>query len=119
MDQKDKEIAALKREIASMTADPTRYEILDVHEGVGEFLVLRVKFPSCTKCAFEGVKILVYPYVRPIDAMKWKRLDPHFRDGKPGTPQDAPESDRALPRNGRRVEGSDRLRTDESRDLSE
>jgi len=75
-----KEIDKLKAEIASRTADPTKYVILDAYDSAPGFLVVKAQFPSCTKCSFEGTKILVYRNVRPIDAMKWKNLDPHFRE---------------------------------------
>lgn len=81
-ESKDKEIARLKAEIAASVADPTRYEILDAYDRVEGYLVVKAKFPSCTKCEFEGTKILVYQNVLPIQAMKWKRLDPHFHGNK-------------------------------------
>lgn len=97
---KDKEIALLKAEIAATTADPTKYTILEAYDRANGYLVVKVQFPSCTKCAFEGTKILVYRNVLPIDAMKWKKLDPHFHGRKvdihsapspisrfPGTPE--------------------------------
>ena len=77
----EKKIKDLETELASMSPDPTRYEILEAQE-VNGWLILQVKFPSCKACAFEGVKVLVYENVTPLQALKWKKLDPHFREGK-------------------------------------
>lgn len=60
--------------------DPFDWEILESQE-VGKHLVLKVKYPNCKKCAFEGTKILVYLNTAPITALKWKKIDPHFRNG--------------------------------------
>jgi hypothetical protein len=61
------------------TPDKTRYEVLDAAQ-VETFLVLKVKYPNCEKCKFEGIKIMVFQDVTTIDALKWKEIDPHFRD---------------------------------------
>jgi len=66
-----------------------KYEVLDV-EQVGANLALKVRYPSCAKCSFEGVKIMVFCGVSLKEAMMWRRIDPHFRDTKPSTSQDAP-----------------------------
>jgi len=76
-----KKVAALENQIAAMTPDPTKYEILDAIPA-GSHLVVKVRFPSCSKCAYEGIKVLVYLNVSPVDALKWRKLDPHFRAGK-------------------------------------
>lgn len=82
-------VAELEAALAATTPDPTKYEILDVHELPG-YLVVKARFPSCKKCAFEGTKILVYANVKPVDAMKWRSLDPHFREVRPRPPTEAP-----------------------------
>lgn len=43
-------------------------------------LVIKVSYPNCAKCAFEGNKVLVFLNTKLKDAIKWKVLDPHFRD---------------------------------------
>jgi len=52
-------------------------------ETIGPHLVMKVRYPNCTRCAFEGNKVLVFLRVRPADALKWSRIDPHFR-AEPG-----------------------------------
>jgi len=61
------------------TPDAERYQILDVAE-VQSALVVRVKYPSCERCSYEGVKVLVFLETRPTDALRWTRIDPHFGD---------------------------------------
>lgn len=55
--------------------NPANYEIID-HTQVGDFLILKIRYPDCTN--YEGVKILVYHKVSPIDLLKQKLIDPHF-----------------------------------------
>lgn len=70
--------------------DAERYEIVDV-EAVGHHLVLKVSYPSCAKCAYEGQKVMVFLNTTPADALRWKRIDPHFRDpSDPTTSTSAP-----------------------------
>lgn len=92
------ELAALR----VVTPDPTRYEIVDVLR-VGRHLVLNVLFPNCKKCAFEGHKVLVYLDVTEAQALRWRRLDPHFRAGRdpnhilPPDPTEAPSPSARFP----------------------
>jgi hypothetical protein len=69
-----------KREeaLAARTPDASRFDIEDVAQ-VGRHLVMRVKYPNCVKCAYEGLKVMVFLNVGLQDAIKWKRIDPHFR----------------------------------------
>lgn len=60
------------------TPDSSNYEILDIVQ-VGAHLVMKVLYPNCVKCAYEGVKIMVILNTSPLDALKWKKIDPHFR----------------------------------------
>jgi hypothetical protein len=64
------------------TPDAAKYEVLDAQQ-IGRHLVMRVKYPNCFRCEFEGVKILVFGNVTAMDALKWKRIDPHFRNPNP------------------------------------
>lgn len=59
--------------------DPDKYEVLEAIQ-IGGYFGMRVKYPSCPRCEYEGVKILVFTDVTALDALKWKRIDPHFRD---------------------------------------
>lgn len=80
-ERNQQKIKKLEQTIASMSPDPTRYEIIDAVEA-GPHLVVKAKFPSCSACAYEGNKVLVYLNVKALDAIKWKKLDPHFRPDK-------------------------------------
>lgn len=79
------EKAKLKKQMesmkASMTPDPTNYEILEAEE-IGRHLVVKALFPSCVKCSYEGQKVLVYYNTTALEALKWRELDPHFRPSK-------------------------------------
>lgn len=65
-------------ELAARTPDPDQYEVVKV-ERVGPHLVLQVRYPSCTACAFEGLKTMVFLNASEVDSMRWRRIDPHFR----------------------------------------
>lgn len=56
----------------------------------GNHLVMKVRYPSCDNCAFEGLKILVYENVAVVDAMKWRVIDPHFVEDRERPPTQAP-----------------------------
>ena len=71
------------------TPDAERFEILQ-SEVVASHLVLKVQYPNCAKCSYEGVKVMVILDVSPSDALKWKRIDPHFRDKRPASVREAP-----------------------------
>lgn len=65
------------------TPDASRYEVVEAqHVPETNRLVLKVKYPNCANCAYEGTKVLVYENVSPLDALKWKKIDPHFADPK-------------------------------------
>lgn len=63
------------------TPDKKKYSIEDAAR-VGLHLVLRVKYPNCASCKFEGNKVMVFLNITELDALKWKEIDPHFRDNK-------------------------------------
>lgn len=77
---KDKEIAELKAKLAGMSPDNSKFQVEEIEE-VGNFLVMKVLFPNCAKCAYEGNKVMVFEGVKIKDAFKWRKLDPHFRKG--------------------------------------
>ncbi len=68
------ELAALR----STTPDPSQYDIVDAAE-VNGHLVLKVLYPNCAKCSFEGHKVMVFLECTSLQAMKWRNIDPHFR----------------------------------------
>jgi hypothetical protein len=63
------------------TPDPSNYEVLEVVRESGH-LILKVQYPSCQKCAFEGTKVLVYRGVSEVEVLRWKKIDPHFHADK-------------------------------------
>lgn len=63
------------------TPDSENYEVQEVAQ-VGNHLVLKVNYPNCKKCSYEGQKVMVYLNVTALQALKWKKLDPHFTDPK-------------------------------------
>lgn len=90
--QQEKEVKRRAEEALreASSPNPKNYEILDALP-VGECLVLRVKYPSCTLCEYEGVKVMVFLKVNPLDALRWREIDPHFRPApKTLDPKQAP-----------------------------
>ncbi len=76
--------------IKAQTPDATKYQIIDVAR-VGQHLVLKVLYPNCSKCSYEGNKILVFLNVTEKDVIFWKEIDPHFRPpGKTSARHQAP-----------------------------
>lgn len=61
--------------------DPKGFHVED-GEQVGPHLVLKVKYPNCTLCAYEGCKVMVFLNMTFREAIRWKQIDPHFRDPK-------------------------------------
>lgn len=61
------------------TPDAERYVIEDSHRE-GPHLVLKVRYPNCSKCSYEGVKVLVFLDVNESAALRWRVIDPHFAD---------------------------------------
>lgn len=64
---------------------------------IGDHLILKVKYESCPNCTFEGVKVLVYLNTTMQQAIKWRTIDPHFREKKPGSAHEAPGPDARFP----------------------
>lgn len=82
-DARDRE-RALEAELAKARAanDTTNYIVERVEEidgAGGTHLVMQVRYPTCQHREFEGLKTMVFLNVRPIDALQWKSIDPHFR----------------------------------------
>ena len=74
-----KKAAALEKRLYEMSPDNTRFEVLDAVQD-GPYLIMKVQYPNCAKCSYEGIKVMVFEDVTAFDALKWKVLDPHFRD---------------------------------------
>jgi hypothetical protein len=71
------------------TPDASKFEVLD-YQQKGSHVVLKVKYPNCDKCSYEGTKVLVFLNVSALDVMKWRTIDPHFRSSKPYSQTEAP-----------------------------
>lgn len=67
-------------------ADPSSPDsenyVVEEAVAVDRHLVLKVRYPNCSKCSFEGNKVLVLLDVPLIAALKWRKIDPHFKDPK-------------------------------------
>jgi len=63
------------------TPDKNKFQILEILE-FGKNLLLKVKYPNCLNCAYEGTKVLLYTDVKLRDVIFWKEIDPHFADPK-------------------------------------
>jgi hypothetical protein len=70
------------------TPDAAAFNIKEVAE-IGPHLVLKVEYPNCANCAFEGVKI-VFLNTRASTALLWREIDPHFRGAKNPIASQAP-----------------------------
>ncbi len=70
-----------KIEGKAATPDAERFEVIEA-EPIGPHLVLKVKYPSCKACAYEGEKVMVFLDADAAKALRWRRIDPHFDDPK-------------------------------------
>jgi hypothetical protein len=64
-----------------LTPDASSYEVVDFLR-VGPHVVMKVLYPNCAKCSYEGHKVLVLLDVTEADVLGWRKIDPHFRDPK-------------------------------------
>ncbi len=85
--KKEKEEA----ELYAKTPDKERYEIVGFTR-IGRHLVLKVLYPNCVKCSYEGNKVMVFLNVTEEDVVRWRVIDPHFRERTPqqNAPREAP-----------------------------
>lgn len=65
-------------EFAARSPDPGGFSVEEV-EQVGAHLVMKVLYPNCAKCAYEGNKVMVFLDTTIAQAIRWRRIDPHFR----------------------------------------
>lgn len=61
------------------TPDSANFDVEEVAE-IGCHLVLKVRYPNCQKCSYEGAKVMVFANSSLKDAIRWKKIDPHFRE---------------------------------------
>lgn len=74
----DREIASLRAQLAALTPDASQYEIIEAVP-IGPHLVMRVRYPVCEHRPSD--RVMVFLDAAPVDALKWRRIDPHFREG--------------------------------------
>ena len=75
-------------DLAARTPKPDEYVIERV-ERIGDHLAMQVRYPSCKDCTYEGLKTMVFLDVSEVSALRWRRIDPHFR-GKTAALTEAP-----------------------------
>jgi hypothetical protein len=86
-DRLKKQIADLTKELAQGQIDAEKAEVVDMHR-VGPHVVLKVQYPTCKKCSYEGLKVMVYLNVTEAQVIRWRVFDPHFQD--PATAKQSP-----------------------------
>jgi hypothetical protein len=69
--------------------DAEKY-VIEAVQRIGQHLVMKVRYPNCVLCAFEGVKVMVFLNVSETQALMWRRIDPHFRAPMKALPSHAP-----------------------------
>jgi hypothetical protein len=74
-----KEITRLQDQLRQQTVDAQNYEVEEVARK-GPHLAMRVRYPSCAKCAYEGVKVMVF-----LNTPEMAAPEPHPTPG-PGGP---------------------------------
>lgn len=80
-----------------VTPDNERFDILR-SEQVGPTLVVEIEYPNCAACAYEGHKVLVFTDTNLSQAIRWRRVDPHFRPPEDHTdPKIAPPPSARFP----------------------
>lgn len=73
----------------SPSPDPSSYTVEQV-ERVGAHLVMRVRYPGCARCEFDSNKVIVFLGVGELEALRWRRIDPHFRAARSKSELEAP-----------------------------
>lgn len=93
----EKQINELRAQIPA-SPDSKNYSVEEV-EQVGDHVVLKVKYPNCAKCTYEGNKVMVFLNVTLKDVVKWRRIDPHFRAPTQKLASEAPSPSARFPGN--------------------
>jgi hypothetical protein len=77
--------AAVKKKRDALTPDAAKFEILDFKRvpshslKVDSFVIMKVKYPNCKLCAYQGTKIMVFNNMTEMELIRLCRIDPHFR----------------------------------------
>jgi hypothetical protein len=77
-EEHQRELAKVRAAIPA-TPDSEKYDVVDVQR-VDQHLVVKVLYPNCSKCSYEGHKVMVFLNVTEADVLRWRKIDPHFRD---------------------------------------
>lgn len=80
---KDK-VSRLEKELAALTPDPTKWELVDFLES-GSYFIAKVKFQTCEHAGYGGHKVLVFKATTK-EAILWRRMDPHFVEKQKNLP---------------------------------
>lgn len=80
---KDK-VSRLEKELAALTPDPTKWELVDFLEN-GSYFIAKVKFQTCEHAGYGGHKVLVFKATTK-EAILWRRMDPHFVEKQKNLP---------------------------------
>jgi len=78
-----KKIDKLKAELSALTPDSTKWEFEEFIESFG-YIIAKVKFEACEHAGYGGMKVLVFKATT-LEAVKWRIMDPHFREKPEGT----------------------------------
>lgn len=70
------------RELDARTPNPDRFAIDDI-EQVGKHLVIKVEYQGCAGCSYDRRKVMVFLNATIKDEIRWRRIDPHFREPPP------------------------------------
>lgn len=70
---------AREAELLARTPNPDDYDIVEIEE-VDANLVVMVQYSKCEKCSFDSKKVMVFLDQTMKDAVRWHRIDPHFRE---------------------------------------
>lgn len=91
------ELAELRKALGmveAQTVDAAKYEVLEAVQ-IGLHLVMKIRY-AC-QCAFNGEKVLVFLNMQALAALRWRKIDPHFRDKAPENLNEAPSPSARFP----------------------
>lgn len=72
-------VRQLESELQRQRTSTSTYTIERVVR-ISNHLVLQVRYPNCEHRAYEGLKTMVFLNVTETQALKWRSIDPHFRE---------------------------------------
>lgn len=78
-----------REQIRKENGDASDFTV-EFYEEYSPYLILKVTYPSCKNCSFEGTKLMVFKDVILLQVMQWRVIDPHFRGNAPEDKLEAP-----------------------------